>query len=135
MVIIEHIPQSVVHHGVHHGGIAHAVAVAGVFQSVGSHGHILHTAGDHDIGLPCLDHGGSHVHAVQTGTADNINCHGRSLHRNPGFDGSLSCHVLAQTSLDDAAHVDLIYLIHRDSCPIQRFLDHDGAQIRSRGRA
>ena len=70
------IPQCIVDHGIDqlalaHGG-AHAVAVAALHHCEGSHVHVLHTTGDHDIRIASLDHLGSHVDAVQTRAADHV---------------------------------------------------------------
>ena len=45
--------------------------------------------------------------------------------------GSLTSDVLAQTSLNDAAHVNMIDLLGFHVCTVQGFLDDDGAQLNS----
>ena len=61
MIIVEGIPQSVVNHGVNQLTIIHTVAIAGIVQRIRSHGHILHTARNNNIGLAGSDHSGSHI--------------------------------------------------------------------------
>ncbi len=46
-----------------------------------------------------------------------------------GLQGSLTSDVLAQTGLDDAAHVDMVDLLRLDVGAVQSLLDDDGAQL------
>ena len=129
------IPQCIVDHGIHdlalaHGS-AHAVAVASLLQCEGSHVHVLHAACNNDISIACLDHLSSHVHAVQTRAADHVDGDGGGLDGQTSLQGSLTSDVLAQTSLNDAAHVNMIDLLGLDVCTVQSFLDNDGAQLNS----
>ena len=130
------IPQSIVDHGIHdlalaHGS-AHAVAVAALHHCEGSHIHVLHAACDHDVSIAGLDHLSSHVDAVQTGAADHVDGDSRSLDGQASLQGSLTSDVLAQTSLDDAAHVNMIDLLGFHVSTVQGLLDNDGAQLCSR---
>ena len=127
------IPQCIVDHGIHdlalaHGS-AHAVAVASLLQCEGSHIHVLHAACNNDISIACLDHLSSHVHAVQTGAADHVDGDSGGLDGQASLQGSLTSDVLAQTSLNDAAHVNMIDLLGFDVCTVQGLLDDDGAQL------
>jgi len=130
------IPQSIVDHGIDQlalaHGSAHAVAVTALHHCKGSHVHVLHAACDHDISIACLDHLSSHVHAVQTGTADHVDGDSGGLDGQAGFQRSLACNVLAQTSLDNTAHVNVVNLLRLDIGAVQGFLDDDGAQLCSR---
>ena len=129
------IPQSIVDHGIDQlalaHGSAHAVAVTALHHCKGSHVHVLHAACDHDISIACLDHLSSHVHAVQTGTADHVDGDSGGLDGQASLQGSLTSDVLAQTSLNDAAHVNMIDLLRCDVCALQCLLDDDGAQLSS----
>ncbi len=64
MVIIESIPQGILDHGIHQGAIVHPVAVTGLGNRIRCHGHILHTACHHNVGIPCHNHLCCLVHAV-----------------------------------------------------------------------
>ena len=129
------IPQSIVDHGIDQlalaHGSAHAVAVTALHHCKGSHVHVLHATCDHDISIACLDHLSSHVHAVQTGTADHVDGDSGGLDGQASLQGSLTGNVLAQTSLDHAAHVNMIDLLRLDVCAVQSLLDDDGAQLSS----
>src|SRR5699024_3118564 len=114
-------------------GVAHAVAVAALHHGEGGHVHVLSAACDHDVRVAGLDHLGSHVHAVQTGAADHVDGDGGSLHRQAGLQRSLTCHVLAQAGLDDAAHIDMVHLLGLDAGAVDGLLDDDGAQVGGRG--
>ena len=135
MIVVESIPQGVVHHGIHQGGVAHAVAVTALHHGIGGQGHAFHAAGDNDIGVARFDHLGGHVDAVQTGTADNINGNGGGGHGQTGLQGSLTGDVLAQAGLNDAAHINMIDLLGGDACAGKGFFDDDGTQLRSRDSA
>ena len=50
----------------------------------------------------------------------------------PAFREALTSDVLAQTSLDDAAHVNMIDLLGFHVSTVQGLLDDDGAQLCSR---
>ena len=76
-----------------------------------------------------LDHLSSHVDAVQTGAADDVDGDGGGLDGQAGLQGSLTSDVLAQTGLDDAAHVDMVDLLRLDIGAVQSLLDDDGAQL------
>ena len=134
-VVAGSIPQSIVDHGVNQlalaHGIAHAVAVAALHHSERSHVHVLHAACNNDVGIAGLDHLSSHVDAVQTGTADNVDGDGGGLDRQTSLQGSLTCDVLAQASLNDAAHVDMVDLLGLDVGTVQSLFDDDGAQLSS----
>ena len=129
------IPQSIVDHGIDQlalaHGSAHAVAVAALHHSEGSHVHVLHTASNHDVGIAGLDHLSGHVHAVQAGTANNVHGHSGGLDGQASLQSGLTGNVLAQTGLDNAAHVHMVNLLGLHAGAVQSFLDHDGAQLSS----
>ena len=130
------IPQCIVDHGIDQLALAHgrthAVAVAGLLQGKGSHIHVLHAACDHDVSIAGLDHLSSHVDAVQTRAADHVDGDSGGLDGQASLQGSLTGDVLAQTSLNDAAHVNMIDLLRFHVCTVQSFLDDDGAKLSSR---
>ena len=67
--------------------------------------------------------------AVQTGAAHHVDGDSRGLDGQASLQSSLTSDVLAQTGLNDAAHVDMIDLLGSDVCTVQSFLDDDGAQL------
>ena len=75
------------------------------------------------------DHLGSHVDAVQTGAADHVDGDSGGLDGQTSLQRSLTCNVLAQASLDNAAHVDMVDLLGLDVCAVQSLLDDNGAQL------
>ena len=135
-VVAGSIPQSIVDHGVNQfalaHGVAHAVAVTALHHSEGSHIHVLHAAGNHDVGIAGLDHLGSHVDAVQTRAADHVDGDSGGLDRQASLQRSLTSDVLAQASLDNAAHVNMVDLLRLDVGTVQSLFDDDGAQLSSR---
>ena len=66
---------------------------------------------------------------VQTGTAYDIDGNGRDLYRNTGLDGSLSCHVLAQACLDNAAHQYFADLVCGNACAVKSLFDNDRTKV------
>ena len=135
MILVESIPQCVVYHGIHQSAIVHSITVTAIHHRIGSHGHVFHTACHYDIGIAGLDHLRRHVDTVQTGTAYYVNCYRRSLHRKPCLDGCLTRNVLSEACLNNTAHVNMINLICRNACSLQRFLDYDGTKYRCRRRS
>lgn len=129
VIVIESIPQGVIYHGIYQGSIAHAVAVTALHHGVGGERHALHTAGYYDIGIASLDHLSGHIDAVQTGTADDIDSNGGGGHRQASLQGSLTGDILAQTSLDNAAHVNMVDLLGGNAGAVQGLLDNDGTEF------
>ena len=129
VIVIESIPQGVIYHGIYQGSIAHAVAVTALHHGVGGERHALHTAGYYDIGIASLDHLSGHIDTVQTGTADDIDGNGGGGHRQASLQGSLTGDILAQTSLDNAAHVNMVDLLGGNAGAVQGLLDNDGTEF------
>ena len=100
-----------------------------VENRAGALANIAGVLGNNDVSIACFDHLGSHVHAVQTGTAHHVDGDSRGLDGQASLQSSLTSDVLAQTGLNDAAHVDMIDLLGSDVCTVQSFLDDDGAQL------
>lgn len=59
----------------------------------------------------------------------------RGLDGQAGLQRSLTRDVLAQTGLNDAAHIDVIDLLRLDAGTVQRFLDDNAAQLGGGHRA
>src|SRR5699024_5715784 len=64
-----------------------------------------------------------------TGAADNIDRHRRNLDRKSSLDRRLACGILSLTSLDHAAHINLVYLLRRYAGSVERFFDYDRSQV------
>ena len=111
--------------------VAHA-AVTALHHSERSHIHVFHTTCNNDVSIACFDHLDSHVHTVQARAADNVDGDSGGLDGQAGFQRSLACNILAQTSLDNTAHVNVVNLLRLDIGAVQGFLDDDGAQLCSR---
>ena len=135
MIVVECIPESILDHGINHCRIAHTVAVTCLRDCVRSHGHVLHTTGNHDVSVACHNHLGSLVYTVQTGTADNVHGNSGNLDGKTCLDGCLTSYVLALACLNNAAHVNLIYILRLNACSVQSFLDDDSAQLSCGGSA
>ena len=132
MILVECTSQRITDHGIFQCCMAHTISVTSLLYKVRCLGHGFHTAGYYDFALACLDHVGCHVDSCQTGTAEDIQCHRRSLNRNARIYRRLTCHVLALTCLKYAAHVNHIYLVSRNTGSLQCFLDYCRAQINNR---
>ena len=135
MIVIESIPQCIIHHGIYQCTVVHSVTVTSLRNCVRCHGHVLHTACNHDVGIACLDHLCRHVDTVQTGSAYNVDGNCRNLIRKSCLNGSLTCNVLTLSRLDYTTHIYVIDLIRCYSCPVQCFFDYDCAKLCYRCRA
>ena len=71
------------------------------------------------------------IQLAQTRAADHVDGDSGGLDGQASLQGSLTSDVLAQTSLNDAAHVNMIDLLGLDVCTVQSLLDDDGAQLSS----
>ena len=132
MILIKCIPECIVYHCINELTVVHTVSVTTLHHCVRSHRHILHTTCNNDVSIACFDHLSSHVHTVQARAADNVDGDSGGLDGQAGFQRSLACNVLAQTSLDNTAHVNVVNLLRLDIGAVQGFLDDDGAQLCSR---
>ena len=103
-----------------------------VENRAGALANIAGVLGNNDVSIACFDHLGSHVHTVQARAADNVDGDSGGLDGQAGFQRSLACNVLAQTSLDNTAHVNVVNLLRLDIGAVQGFLDDNGAQLYSR---
>ena len=108
VIMVEGVGQSVIDHRVHQSSIVHAIAEAGIGQGIGGHRHILHTSGNNNISLTCLDHVGSLDNALETGTTYNVHCQSGNLHGDTCLDGSLTGHILSQAGLNNASHLHFV---------------------------
>ena len=100
-----------------------------VENRAGALANIAGVLGNNDVSIACFDHLGSHVHTVQARAADNVDGDSGGLDGQAGFQRSLACNVLAQTSLDNTAHVNVVNLLRLDIGAVQGFLDDNGAQL------
>ena len=130
MIVIECIPECIVYHGIYQNTIVHSVTVTSLRNRIWSHGHVLHTTCNHDVRIPCKDHLCCHVDTVQTGTAYNIDRNSGCLDGKSCLDGSLTCHILSKTCLNNTAHVHMIYFLRIYASSVQSLLDHDRAKYR-----
>ena len=133
MVVVEGVPQAVLHHGVHQAGGGHGhvhlLAEAHIRQSVGSGGHILHAAGHDDLRIPGGDGPAGFDHGLHAAAADHADGVGGNGNGHAGLHGRLTAGVLTQTGHQGAAHHDLVHLVRFHTGALQGFLDDDGAQL------
>ena len=129
MIIIKSIPQCIFNHGIYQCAVIHSVTVTSLRDSIRSHGHVLHTAGNHDIRIACLNHLRRHIHTIQSGTAYNVNGNCRNFVRNTRFNGRLTCNVLTLSRLDYTTHIHVFDLIRRYTRSVQCFFDYDCAEF------
>ena len=123
MVVVEHIPESVVDHQVHHLRVEHSGSPAGLRHNVRRRGHVLRSAGNDDICIAGLDDLCRQLHGPETGSADLINRHGRHFHRKPCIQGHLAGHILAQAALEHITHDDFVHLLRLHTGSLQCFPD------------
>ena len=118
--------QPVQVHGVRYDVVADARATPVLGQQVGGVGHALHAASDDDIGA-----------ARREGVVgEDGRLHARAAHlvhrcrlaglRKAGTEGGLAGRRLAETSGQDAAHVDLLHAPRVDASPLHGGADGGG---------
>ena len=131
MVVVESIPQTVVHHGVDDLVVAHAGAPTGGGDGIGSGGHILGAAGHDDLSIAGHDGAGSLDDGLHAGAAHHGHGVSGDLDGQTGLQGDLTGGVLAQAGGQDAAEHDLVNVLGLHAGAIQSFLDDDSAQLDS----
>ena len=129
VVIIECIPERILDHEVNQLAVIHTVAVTAVHHRVRTLAHVFHTACYDDVRIAGDNHLGSHVDAVESASADNVDGYGRAFNGESRFDRSLTGRVLAKASLDDVSHVDMVNLFGFDTGAVQRLPDHKSTEI------
>ena len=138
MIVVEGVPEAIVHHRVHELGLAHrithAIAVAALLQGKGRHVHVLGTTCDNDIGIAGLDHLRGGVDRIEAGAADHVDRDGGALDRKTRIERRLTGDVLALPCLKDAAQVNVIDILGLDLRPPHGLLDDRRAKRACRDR-
>ena len=125
MIIVEGIPQSVMHQAVNQLAVAQLGAGAAVGEYMRSAAHILLAAGDHHIRFPTLNRLGGEVQSLQAGAADVVYGNGRYSVRQPAANCGLPRGVLPGTGGQHLAEDHLIHTLRIDPCLLnQRFQYH-----------
>jgi hypothetical protein len=119
-----------VNHGVLELAGTHAVAETRFFQVVGRHAHVFHAAGHHHIGIAGLDRLGRQHDGLQGGTTHLVDGNAFRFPGHAGLDRRLLGRVLAIAAGQYLAHDDFVDFAFFDAGPFDRFLDHNGAQVR-----
>ena len=96
-----------------------------------SHVHVLHAACNDDVGIPGSIIWAAMLTQFRPEPQTTLTVTVGDLDGQAGLQGSLTSDVLAQTGLDDAAHVDMVDLLRLDVGAVQSLLDDDGAQLSS----
>ncbi len=130
MKIVDDVPQPIVDHGILELAGAHAVTEACFLKVIGRHAHVLHAAGYHHIGVTGLDRLGGQHDGFQRGTAYFVDGDAFCFPGHAGLDRCLLGRVLAIAAGKDLAHEHFVYFAFPDTGPFDRFLDHDGPQVR-----
>ena len=125
VILIESIPQCIVYHGIHKFTIVHTVTKTSIHSCVRSHGHVLHTTGNNDISISCLNHLSCHIYTVQTGTTNNVYGNCCCLDWKTSTDGCLTSYVLTKTCLDYTSHVNMVNGILWHACSLKSLLNND----------
>ncbi|MPM80724.1 hypothetical protein SDC9_127774 [bioreactor metagenome] len=129
MVVVVHVPQAVLNHGVHQLLVAHARAPTGVRCDKGSGGHVLRAAADHHVGVPGQNGACTFNDRLHTGAADHAHGVGGNGIGDAGLDGHLTGNVLAKARGQDAAEHNLVHLLGLHARAVQGFLNHDGSKV------
>ena len=129
VVVVEGVPQAVLDHGIDQLAVAHALAGTGRRHHVGGLAHVLHAAGDDDVGVAAADRLGAQVQGLEAGAADLVQGHGRYGMRQAGLDRGLAGGVLPGTGGQHVAEDHFIHFAAVEAALLQQALDHGGAQL------
>ena len=129
VVVVEGVPQAVVDHGVHHGGIEHAGAAPGGGHRVGGHGHVLSAAAHHHVGIASQDGTGGLDDTLHAGAAHHAHGVGGDGVGQAGLHAYLTGHVLALGGGEDAAEHQLVHVLRLQAGTLQRGFNHHCAQL------
>ena len=129
VIVVISVPQAVLDHGVHDLLVAHAGAPALVRQSKGSSGHVLGAAGQDHISVAGQDAAGALDDALHTGAAHHTHGVSGNLEGDAGLHSGLAGRVLAQTSGEDAAEHNLVYLLGLHAGAVEGFLHDHSAHL------
>ena len=132
MIVIEDIHQAVVDHHIDDLVVEHSGAPSAGRDRISGRGHVLSTAGQYDINVAGLDHLRRQRNGSQAGTADFIQSKARNFHRNTGIQGDLTCNVLPQAALQDAAHDHFFDHVRLDARSFDRCLRCDRTECSCR---
>src|SRR5690606_375217 len=94
VIVVEGVPQAVVHHAVDQLAVAHALAGTGVRQQMGGQAHGLLAAGDHDLRIAAADGLRSKMDRLESGAADLVDVQCRHAVRQATMNGRLARRVL-----------------------------------------
>ena len=136
VAVLDRAPQAVVDGRVDERPVAEAVAEARVRQEVRRAVHRFHAAGDDDLGITGLDLGRGQHDRLETRAADPVDGRRRGRVREPGLQRRLASRRLADASLEDLAHQDVVDPSGRRVEPgaLDRGADGDPAEL-DRGTA
>ena len=129
VVIVESIPQAIVHHGVDHAPVTHALAVAAVGQHVGGLAHAFLAAGNHHFSVATLDALHGHMNCLQAGATHLVDGDGRYRTGQAGVDGRLAGRVLPATGGENLAENDLTHLLAGDAGFFHQGLDNGSTEL------
>ena len=110
MIIIEGIPQAVMHQTINQLAIAKLCTGAAISQNVWCAAHVFLATGDDNIRLATLDRLSSQMQCFKPGTANVINSDCRNAVRKTTFNSRLPCRILPCPC---SQHLTKNYFIHR----------------------
>ena len=122
--------QAVVHQQVEHLGVAHAVAVAPLAERVGGKRHVLHAAGQHQVGVAKLYGAGAEHDRFQPGAADLVDGEGGDRVGEPRVAQGLTRGSLAGAAGEDLADYHLVYGVGGKPGALQDAGDDGGGKTR-----
>ena len=129
MIIVESIPQPIMHQTVNQLAVAQLGAGAAVGKHMRSAAHILLAASDHHVRFPALDRLGSEVQSLQAGTADIVNGDSRYGVRQPTANSGLTRRILSGPRGQHLAEDHLIHAVRIDSRLLHQRLHHHTPQL------
>ena len=129
--VVVDVPQSIVNHGVHKGGIPHFGTSTLPHEELGGVAHAFHPTGHNGFEFPCSNAVGRHHGCLEGRTADFVDGHGWCAHRQACTQGDLASRVLPCTRLK---HLSKHHFINHTRCrvyvaPGKQFLDRCNPEI------
>jgi len=136
VAVVECVPQSVVHHGVHHAAVGqtHAHSPAHVGQGEGAVAHAFLAARDADFRAPQENHLKGKVDRFDARRADFIDGDGGNGFRHTRQNRGLPAGNLAAACGNHLAHENVVHILSPDLAfrAAQDFLDGQRAQLHGR---